>query len=109
MCGTLDYLPPEMVEGERYNDAVDQWCLGVLCYEFLCGNPPFEAEGTEQTYKKIRSLQIFYPKHLSLLARDLIGKLLKKTSGARITLIEVMQHDWIKTYSEKNVDETFTL
>jgi serine/threonine protein kinase len=35
MCGTLDYLPPEMVEGKAHNETVDVWSLGVLMYEFL--------------------------------------------------------------------------
>jgi serine/threonine protein kinase len=42
LCGTLDYLPPEMVEGKEHNTKVDLWALGVLAYEFLCGKPPFE-------------------------------------------------------------------
>jgi aurora kinase len=42
LCGTLDYLPPEMVEGREHNERVDYWALGVLTYEFLVGNPPFE-------------------------------------------------------------------
>ena len=42
MCGTLDYLPPEMVKGETNNEKVDLWFLGVLCYEPLVGNPLFE-------------------------------------------------------------------
>ena len=35
MCGTLDYLPPEMIEGQTHDDKVDLWSLGVLTYEFL--------------------------------------------------------------------------
>lgn len=42
LCGTLDYLPPEMVEGNPHTAAVDLWALGVLTYEFLVGAPPFE-------------------------------------------------------------------
>lgn len=45
LCGTLDYLPPEMVQGEAHDSCVDVWSLGVLCYEFLVGAPPFEAAG----------------------------------------------------------------
>lgn len=42
LCGTLDYLPPEMVEGREHTEKVDLWALGVLTYEFLVGVPPFE-------------------------------------------------------------------
>ena len=73
MCGTLDYLPPEMVEGQDYDDSIDQWCLGILCYEFLVGSPPFESENTESTYAKIRRLEVLYPKHLSTNAKKLIS------------------------------------
>jgi aurora kinase len=45
LCGTLDYLPPEMIENKEHDHTVDNWALGVLAYEFLCGSPPFEAEG----------------------------------------------------------------
>ena|ERR1700753_2383369 len=74
MCGTLDYLPPEMVEGHSYDMSVDQWCLGILCYEFLVGSPPFEAADTEKTYEKIKNLKVDYPKHVSAKARHLISK-----------------------------------
>ncbi len=42
LCGTLDYLPPEMILGKDHTEKVDLWALGVLTYEFLCGSPPFE-------------------------------------------------------------------
>ena len=45
LCGTLDYLPPEMIENKDHDHSVDIWALGVLAYEFLVGSPPFEAEG----------------------------------------------------------------
>jgi aurora kinase len=37
ICGTVDYLPPEMIEGREYDAAVDVWSLGVLAFEFLTG------------------------------------------------------------------------
>lgn len=53
LCGTLDYLPPEMIEGRTHDEKVDIWSLGVLCYEFLVGKPPFEAATYQETYRAI--------------------------------------------------------
>jgi serine/threonine protein kinase len=53
MCGTLDYLAPEMVEGRDHDERVDLWTLGILCYEFLVGSPPFEEEKQDLTYRRI--------------------------------------------------------
>lgn len=106
MCGTLDYLPPEMVEGKSYNDSVDQWCLGILCYEFLVGNPPFESEDDKKTYAKITRIELTYPKFISQGSKDLISKLLRR-DDMRISLKEVMTHPWIKENMKKPSRTTF--
>jgi len=95
MCGTLDYLPPEMVEGRKYGKYVDNWCLGILCYEFLVGSPPFESKTNDETYAKIQRVAIKYPSNMSAGAIDLISKLLRRTSENRITLDDVLKHPWI--------------
>ncbi|CAH1174043.1 unnamed protein product [Phaedon cochleariae] len=95
MCGTLDYLPPEMVEGREYKHYVDHWCLGVLCYEFLTGNPPFESPKQEDTYEKIKCVEVKYPEYMSPGAKDLISKLLVHRSEKRLSLPQVMKHPWI--------------
>jgi aurora kinase len=74
LCGTLDYLPPEMVEGLPHDANVDIWSLGVLAYEFLVGNPPFEAQSHTDTYKRIAKVDLKFPSHVSASARDLISK-----------------------------------
>lgn len=74
MCGTLDYLPPEMVEGKTHDENVDLWSLGVLCYEFLVGSPPFEAENHSETYARITKVDLRFPDFVSSGARDLISK-----------------------------------
>lgn len=74
MCGTLDYLPPEMVLGQTYDIYVDHWCLGILCYEFLTGKPPFLSNTTQETYAKIKTVNISWPEQIKPGAKDLISK-----------------------------------
>ena len=95
MCGTLDYLPPEMIEGNEHDEKVDIWSLGVLCYEFLVGKPPFEAETHDSTYRRITQVDIKWPYTMSNGARDFIGRLLKKHPDQRMPLSKVKEHPWI--------------
>ncbi|KAF8904076.1 kinase-like protein [Gymnopilus junonius] len=78
LCGTLDYLPPEMVEGKEHNEKVDHWALGVLTYEFVCGFPPFEdRNSTNNTYRRIAKVDLrFEDKEVRLSedVKDLITK-----------------------------------
>jgi serine/threonine protein kinase len=58
MCGTLDYLPPEMISNQRkgdgvYNKSIDIWSVGILIHELTTGKPPFESNTSNETYKKI--------------------------------------------------------
>ena len=95
LCGTLDYLPPEMVEGREHDEQVDVWSLGVLLYEFLVGNPPFEAEGHNATYRRIQRVDLRFPRGLSEDAMDLISKLLVKDPSKRLPLEMIPSHPWI--------------
>lgn len=97
LCGTLDYLPPEMIEGRAHDEKVDLWSLGVLCYEFLVGKPPFEAEGNTATYRRISKIDLHFPSHVCDGAKDLISKLLRHDPNQRMPLLYVMNHPWIKS------------
>jgi len=100
MCGTIDYLPPEMVDSQTYNEYVDNWCLGVLCYEFLCGAPPFESSEQAETFRKIRAVMYGFKPHMSESSRHLISKLLLKVPKSRLPLTDVIEHPWIKKNCE---------
>ena len=54
-----------MFIGEYHDEKVDLWSLGVLCYEFLAGKPPFETESHQETYKRILGVDIRWPSHFS--------------------------------------------
>ncbi|CAA0820808.1 Serine/threonine-protein kinase Aurora-3 [Striga hermonthica] len=97
MCGTLDYLAPEMVENKAHDNAVDNWTLGVLCYEFLYGCPPFEAESQNDTFKRIMKVDLSFPSTPSISdeAKDLISRLLVKDSSKRLSIDKILEHPWI--------------
>jgi aurora kinase len=97
LCGTLDYLPPEMVEGKEHDAGVDVWSLGILCFEFLFGTPPFEAKKHSDTYKRIVRVDLKFPSKpvISAAAKDLICQLLVKDSSRRLPLQKVVNHPWI--------------
>ncbi|RKP36000.1 kinase-like domain-containing protein [Dimargaris cristalligena] len=95
-CGTLDYLPPEIVEGRDHDENVDLWSLGVLCYEFLVGVPPFEDLSSQQaTFRRISRVDLKIPEHISPQAADLIRRLLKHNPTDRLPLDQVLKHPWI--------------
>ncbi|XP_065501736.1 aurora kinase A isoform X2 [Caloenas nicobarica] len=101
LCGTLDYLPPEMIEGRTHDEKVDIWSLGVLCYEFLVGKPPFEAATYQETYRAISRVEYKFPPFVTQGAKDLISKLLKHNPFHRLPLKEVLLHPWVTANSTK--------
>ncbi|CAL1713551.1 unnamed protein product [Somion occarium] len=103
LCGTLDYLPPEMVEGRDHSEKVDLWALGVLTYEFIVGNPPFEdMSGYNATYKRIAKVDLRIPNTVSPEARDVITRLLQYDPEKRLALSEVRKHPWIVKHRSKD-------
>ncbi|OCK91378.1 serine/threonine-protein kinase-like protein [Cenococcum geophilum 1.58] len=104
MCGTLDYLPPEMLKGgskeNYYSEKVDLWSLGVLTYEFLVGEAPFEDEQV-MTQRKIARGEYKVPGFVSPEARDLIKRLLVLDPEKRIPLEDIQQHPWIVKHCVK--------
>ncbi|XP_027336874.1 serine/threonine-protein kinase Aurora-3-like isoform X2 [Abrus precatorius] len=97
MCGTLDYLAPEMIEDKGHNYTVDNWTLGILCYEFLYGAPPFEAESQADTFRRIIKVDLSFPTtpYVSSDAKNLISRLLVKDSSHRLSLQKITEHPWI--------------
>lgn len=100
LCGTLDYLSPEMVDGKEHDEKVDLWSLGVLCYEFLVGYPPFETKSYEDTYRRISGAIYQIPSYVSVGAQDLIRNLLVVDPQKRLSAEQILKHPWIVSTKE---------
>ena len=61
LCGTPDYIAPEVITTKPYNKSVDWWSLGVLIFEMLAGYTPFYDSTPMKTYEKILAGKVHYP------------------------------------------------
>lgn len=96
MCGTLEYLPPEIASEAGHNTGADIWCLGILLFEMLTGSTPFVSKGRDQLLTNITQAKPRFPHSMSPLARDLISKMLDKDPGKRISATEIKAHAWLQ-------------
>lgn len=117
LCGTPEYLAPEIILSKGYNKAVDWWALGVLIYEMAAGYPPFFADQPIQIYEKIVSGKVRYPSHFTSDLKDLLRNLLqvdltKRFGNLKNAVDDIKCHkwfgstDWISIY-EKKIEAPF--
>lgn len=98
-CGTMQYVAPEVLTGEKYGDKVDLWSLGNVVYIMLTGRPLYG--GNERDIlKKKKAGSIHFSKHfrwsLSEDAQDFVRKLLEMDPQNRLTAYEALCHPWIR-------------
>ncbi|CAD8201103.1 unnamed protein product [Paramecium pentaurelia] len=109
-CGSPCYAAPEMLQGLSYDGLfTDIWSSGIILYAMLCGCVPFEDQNTKKLYEKIKTSDFHLPKHVSLQAADLLKKLLMKDPTQRITLQEIMNHDFIKFAGKYSIPQSLKI
>ena len=119
-CGTLDYLPPEMLLGQPHSTAADVWSLGALAVELLTGRPPFYHQSTEATLRAIQSSAPLIRVQQAPLrrrsdaaaaveplqqeaddprwqsAQQLLEAMLQKDASRRPSLDAILNHPWVR-------------
>lgn len=83
-CGTPDYIAPEIILYQPYGKSVDWWAYGVLLYEMLVGQPPFDGEDEEELFAAITDHNVSYPKNLSKEAKEACKGFLTKQPSKRL-------------------------
>ncbi|XP_070853922.1 putative protein kinase C delta type homolog isoform X5 [Drosophila suzukii] len=83
-CGTPDYMAPEIIKGEKYNQNVDWWSFGVLLYEMLIGQSPFSGCDEDELFWSICNEIPWFPVYISAEATGILKGLLEKDYTKRI-------------------------
>ena len=101
-CGTLEYMPPEVLNYQPHTPLSDLWCLGILIFELCSGFPPFTAATDPEIIANIKKFNMRkYPDYFSKEVKDLIEKLIKQSPKERIAIEDVKNHPWIVKYATK--------
>ncbi|XP_030611578.1 protein kinase C epsilon type isoform X2 [Archocentrus centrarchus] len=83
-CGTPDYIAPEILQELEYGASVDWWALGVLMYEMMAGQPPFEADNEDDLFESILHDDVLYPVWLSKEAVSILRAFMTKNPAKRL-------------------------
>ncbi|KAL4441775.1 hypothetical protein ABPG74_008772 [Tetrahymena malaccensis] len=107
-CGSVAYMPPEILRNQGHGKSIDLYLLGIFIYEMLTGQPPFYGKDENTIYNNIQMNQLKFPNYVSRTAKSLLIKLLSKDPRFRPTPDQIKRHpffqgiDW-KQLAQKNV------
>nr|AXO66326.1 40S ribosomal protein S6 kinase [Fraxinus mandshurica] len=110
MCGTVEYMSPEIILGKGHDKAADWWSVGILLFEMLTGKPPFIGGNRDKIQQKVIKDKIKLPAFLSSEAHSLLKGLLQKDSSKRLGSgpkgsDEIKRHKWFKLINWKKLED----
>lgn len=100
ICGTYEYMSPEIALMSTHGPKTDIWCLGILLYEMTAGEPPFKVEDLGMLKKQFASRTIPIPSRLSPEAQDLMRGMLQIEEFNRLNIDQVLKHPVFAKYQE---------
>jgi len=95
LCGTPNYIAPEILAKKGHSFEVDVWSIGCILYTMLVGRPPFETESLKETYTRIKRNEYTIPVSVAPLARSLIERILQSDPSQRPTVDQIMHDDFM--------------
>ena len=96
VCGTPNYIAPEVLSGGEHSYEVDVWAIGIIIYTLLIGRAPFESKDLNTTYKKIKEIDYKIPENakMSYAAMKLVKRILVKNPDERPSFDEILMDDF---------------
>lgn len=102
LCGTPNFISPEVASRASHGLPVDVWGLGCMMYTLLVGKPPFDTEGIKSTLTKVVMSEVQIPPSLSMDAQDLLNRMLQKNPTQRIHIEAVLSHPFMAKHSKSH-------
>lgn len=97
MCGTPNYISPEVASRDVHGLPADVWGLGCMLYTLLVGSPPFHTQHVKTTLNRVINADYKIPSDLSFNAQDLLKRILCKDPVKRISLKDIMEHPFLNS------------
>ncbi|XP_025088006.1 serine/threonine-protein kinase PLK1-like [Pomacea canaliculata] len=94
LCGTPNYIAPEVLGKKGHSFEVDVWSMGCIVYTLLVGKPPFETSCLKDTYTRIKKNEYHIPSKISVQARNLITKLLRADPSQRPGMDQIIEDEF---------------
>lgn len=102
VCGTKEYMSPELFKGDSYDEKIDIWSLGIVMYELLTGDVPYKKKLMKHDHifkKHIVNFKVKYPDFISGEAVNLMKQLLNKDPKLRPNAKDILKHPWLQDFS----------